>query len=136
MLTKEDLNAISVLIKEQFKEGIKGVEQRLDTLENNVLPRLDTMENKITTIQVDCLENSVLPRLDTMENKITTIQVSDQENDALPRLRTIEQCYLDTSKRYIEKSEKFDAAIADIEVMKLAIQKNSADIKELQLKQA
>ena len=129
MLSQEDLRAISVILKEQFKEqfkeGIKGVEERLDNL-----------ESEVKTIRIDVLENSVLPRLDSLEENVKIIRVDNLENNVLPRLRTIEQCYLDTSKRYIEKSEKFDAAIADIEVMKLAIQKNSADIKELQLKQA
>lgn len=54
----------------------------------------------------------------------------------IPRLNTIEQCYLDTSKRYMDKTEEFENAIADISVMKRAIQKNSEDIRGLQLKQA
>lgn len=75
-------------------------------------------------------------RLDKLENDVKVIKVDILENNVIPRLNTIEQCYLDTSKRYMESADKYDNAITDIEVMKLAIQKNSADIRELQLKQA
>ncbi len=75
-------------------------------------------------------------RLDRLENDVKMIKVDLLENNVIPRLNTIEQCYLDTSKRYMESADKYDNAITDIEVMKLAIQKNSADIRELQLKQA
>jgi hypothetical protein len=75
-------------------------------------------------------------RLDRLERDVKVIKVDILENNVIPRLNTIEQCYLDTSKRYMESADKYDNAITDIEVMKLAIQKNSADIRELQLKQA
>ena len=131
MLTNEDLYAIKTIIKEefkeqfqeQFKEGIKGVEERLDRVEG----RLDGVEGSLDRVE---------GRLDNLENEVRVIRVDILENNVIPRLNTIEQCYLDTSKRYLEKSEKFEAAITDIEVMKLAIQKNSEDIEELKRKQA
>ena len=123
MLTNDDLNAIKSIFKEQFKEGIKGVEERLDGVES----RLDGVESIL-----DGVEN----RLDNLEHEVKVIRVDILENNVIPRLNTIEQCYVDTSRRYLETSEKFETAIADIDVMKLAIQKNSQDIQELKLKKA
>ena len=133
MLTQEDLRAISGI----FKEGIKGVEDRLDRVDG----RLDNLESDVNILKSDVkILKSDVKTLQSDANKLKSdvkiIRVDILENNALPRLSTIEQCYLDTSRRYTERAEKFDAAIADIEVMKLAIQKNSADIRELQLKQA
>uniref|UniRef100_UPI000492B917 hypothetical protein n=1 Tax=Butyrivibrio sp. VCB2006 TaxID=1280679 RepID=UPI000492B917 len=79
---------------------------------------------------------NVIPRLDKVETDVKVIKVDQLENTVIPRVNTIESCYLGTSKRYMDSTEKFDAAITDIEVMKRAIQKNSADIQELQRKQA
>lgn len=111
-LTKNDLAEISAIMK----ESISGVENRMDSIEG----RLDKLEG----------------RMDNVEGELKVIRVDILENNVVPRLNTIEQCYLDASKRYIKSADKFDNAIADIEVMKLAIQKNSEDIQELQLKQA
>ncbi len=119
MLTTEDLNAIKII----FKEGIKGVEERLDGVES----RLDGVESRL-----DGVEN----RLDNLEHNVKVIRVDILENNVIPRLNTIEKCYVDSSRRYLETSERFETAITDIEVMKLAIQKNSQDIQELKLKQA
>ena len=106
MLTKDDLNAIKLIIE----DSISGLEGRLDGLES---------------------------RLDNVEQDVKYVRVTQLENDVIPRLNTIEDCYIESSKRYLNSSDKFEAAIADIGVMKLAIRKNSEDIQELmEMKQA
>ena len=132
-LTKQDLAAISAIVKEQ----ISGVENHIDSLEG----RFDTLEGRFDKLEgrFDKLEgrfDKLEDRVENLEKDMKIVRVDILENQVIPRLNTIEKCYVDTSKRYMESAEKFDSAIADISVMKLAIQKNSADIHELQLKQA
>ena len=132
-LTKQDLAAIGAIVK----ESISGVENRMDSLEGKVDSlegRMDKLEGRFDKLEgrFDKLEG----RMNNVESELKVIRVNILENNVIPRLNTIEQCYLDTSKRYTESADKFDNAIADISVMKLAIQKNSEDIQELQLKQA
>ena len=127
-LTKEDLNAIEGLFSKRFDT----IDKRFESIDK----RLDNLEQDVKVVKVDMLENNVIPRLDNLEQDVRVIKVGQMENNVIPRLSTIEQCYLDTSRRYTESADRFDSAITDIEVMKLAIQKNSSDIRELQRKQA
>ena len=119
MLTKEDLKAISEIVK----DGLKGVESRLDGVES----RLDGVESRLDKVE---------SRLDKVENDVKVIRVKILENDVIPRLSHIEECYLSVSDRYVKSADKFDDAIADISIMKQVLQKHSADIQELKLKQA
>ena len=147
MLSKEDLNAIKAIVQESIK-GVEGkvdnLEGRFDNLEgrfDNLEGRFDNLEGRFDSLEgkVDNLEGRMdrfETRFDHVENDLKVIKIDLLENNVIRRLDTIEQCYLDTSKRYLEKTEKYEAAITDIEVMKIAIMKNSEDIRELQLKQA
>ena len=115
---------------DEIDERFEGVDRRFDGIDERfegVDRRFDESDNRFEGIE---------SRLDKLERDVKEIKIDLLENNVIPRLNTIEQCYLDTSKRYMESADKYDNAITDIEVMKLAIQKNSADIRELQLKQA
>ncbi len=79
---------------------------------------------------------SLESKIDGLEKDVQYIKVVQLENNVLPRLEHIGQCYLDTSNRYTTSADRFDNALNDIAVMKIAIQKNSSDIRELQIKQA
>ena len=134
MLTKDDLNAIKLIMKDSFSglEGrLDGLESRLDTVEKDIghiSSLLDNVEQDVTNIS---------SRLNNVEQDVKYVRVTQLENDVIPRLNTIEDCYIESSKRYLNSSDKFEAAIADIGVMKLAIRKNSEDIQELmEMKQA
>ena len=126
MLTKDDVQVIAEVVK----DCLQGVETRLDRLETKV-DRLETDVNGLKC-RMDNLESKV----EKIENDVKIIKVDMLENNVIPRLSTIEKCYVDTFERYKEGAEKFDTAIVDISVMKLAIQKNSEDIRELQRMQA
>ncbi len=66
-----------------------------------------------------------------LQEEVKYIKLVQLENNVIPRLNTIESCYLDTYDRYKNNNDKFEAALSDIDVMKLAIRANSADILEL-----
>ncbi|WP_022761352.1 hypothetical protein [Butyrivibrio sp. AD3002] len=127
-LNDKDLIAISKIVKESIsgleqdvsglKQDVAGIKERLDEHDK----RFDRIESDLTGIESD---------LAGIKSDLTCIKVDQLENNVIRRLNTIEACYLDASNRYIKNSDKFENAITDIEIMKRAIQKNSADILEL-----
>ena len=126
MLTQKDLQSIDALLEKR----ISRVDERLTNLEYG----MTEVKGRITNIESDMTE--VKDRIANVESDMTEVKVVILENNVIPRLSTIEECYVDASRRYIKNSDQFGAAIVDIEMMKLAIQKNSADIQELKSRQA
>ncbi len=115
-LTAEDLNAITTIVRNEVNEGISGLEEHVSGLEDRIgglETRMDNVESDIKIIKVDLLENNIIPRLTHME-----------------------QCYLDASNRYINKSDEFDKNISRIDIIENVVTKHSEQIQELQLKQA
>lgn len=149
MLTKDDLQAIESLLDRKFgsdisemKDDISGMKIDISGLKSDVSglkQDVSGLKQDVSGLKQDVAElKETTARLDTrvanLEQDMRKVKVDILENQVLPRLDHIEQCYLDTSKRYIESTDKFDAAIVDIGVMKLAIRKNSEDIQKLKQK--
>lgn len=61
---------------------------------------------------------------------MTYIKVVQLENNVIPRLNTIEKCYLDTSKRYLERTEQMDRMDLDIGVLKQVVANHSKQLKK------
>ena len=141
MVDKEMLTAMSEMmdqkLDQKFDEKLKPVHDRLDRLEtdmkyvreeqlgNNVLPRLDGLETDMKYVREEQLGNNVLPRLDGLEADMKYVRVVQLENNVIPRLSTIEICYLDTSKRYMERTEQVDTMREDIEVIQSVLMDHS-----------
>jgi len=51
-------------------------------------------------------------------------------------MNDLHSCYVDTYERYRDGADKFDQAFSDIATIKGTVSKHSAQIQELQLKQA
>ena len=119
MLTKEDLQSIENLL-----------DRKLGFIQSDV----STLKSDVSTLKSDMAD--VKDRVSNLEQDMKVVKVDLLENNVIPRLDHIENCYMDTSKRYMKDADKFENAITDIEIMKLAIQRNSADIQELKKKQA
>lgn len=71
---------------------------------------------------------------DVKELKRTTSKLTDDmryvrvvllENNVIPRLNTIESCYVEASKRYLERTEQIDAMQDDIDILKSTVEKHS-----------
>ena len=147
MLTKEDLQSIELIVTRAIG-GVEGEVSSLNTKVTSLDSKVSSLESSVSTLQTDVATlkadvsdlktdvSSLNSRVSNLEQDMRVVKVDLLENKVIPRLDTIEKCYVDTSKRYMEKTDEFDAAIVDIEVMKLAIQKNSRDIEELKKKQA
>ena len=147
MLTNKDLLAIENLLKKHIgglEDEVTGLKGDVFTLKSDV----STLKSDVSTLKNDVSKlkagvSSLNGRVSDLEQDMValkddmkTVKVAHLENNVIPRLNTIEKCYVDTSNRYNNSADKFETAIVDIEVMKLAIQKNSSDIQELMKKQA
>lgn len=53
------------------------------------------------------------------------------ENEILPRLQNIEACYTTTSNRYLDATERIDATIADVELLKKVVAEHSEKLKKI-----
>ena len=73
----------------------------------------------------------VYDRLDRLESDVKYIKVVQLENNVIPRLNTIETCYLDTSERYMEKTEQIDAMSADVKVIQSVIEDHSQRLSKI-----
>ena len=154
MLTNKDLLAIENLLKKHIgglEDEVTGLKGDVFTLKSDVSTLksdVSTLKSDVSTLKNDVSElkagvSSLNGRVSDLEQDMValkddmkTVKVAHLENNVIPRLNTIEKCYVDTSNRYNNSADKFETAIVDIEVMKLAIQKNSSDIQELMKKQA
>ncbi|SDB60885.1 hypothetical protein [Butyrivibrio sp. INlla16] len=134
-LNDKDLKAIAKIVKESIsglEQDVSGLKEDVSGLKQDVVGikgRLDEHDKRFDRIESDltCIESD----LTCIKSDLTCIKVDQLENNVIRRLNTIEACYLDASNRYIKNSDKFENAITDIDIMKRAIQKNSADILEL-----
>lgn len=115
MVDREMLLAMSDLLEEKLEEKLRPIYERLDRIEDNVFPRLDRLEGKVEQLQGD----------------MKYVRVVQLENDVLPRLHTIEGYYLDTSKRYIERTRQIDDMESDIAAMKGVIENHSNRLNEI-----
>jgi outer membrane murein-binding lipoprotein Lpp len=140
MLTKEDLQSIENLLDRKLgfiqsdvstlKSDVSTLKSDVSTLKSDV----SSLKSDVSTLKSDMAD--VKDRVSNLEQDMKVVKVDLLENNVIPRLDHIENCYMDTSKRYMKDADKFENAITDIEIMKLAIQRNSADILELKKKQA
>ncbi len=85
-------------LNKKFEEGLRPINERLDRLES-------------TTSKLN--------------DDITYVRVVLLENDIIPRLNTIEKCYVETSKRYMKSMEVLPVMQADVDNLKITVQKHS-----------
>lgn len=111
-------------------ELLLSISNLLDTKFQPLNNRMDSLEQKMDSLEqkVDSLENKVDKNYETLDFKIHKINLT-LENVVVPRLQHIEQCYLDTSKRYIEETENIQKLRSDVDTMKSIIQSHSEQLR-------
>ena len=118
MIDKEMLTAMSEMMDQKL-------DQKFDEKLKPVHDRLDRLETDMRYVREEQLGNNVLPRLDGLETDMKYVRVVQLENNVIPRLSTMETCYLDTSKRYMERTEQVDTMREDIEVIQNVLMDHS-----------
>ena len=66
-----------------------------------------------------------------LKGEMRYIRVVQLENNVIPRLSTIESCYLDTSRRYMDRTEQIDNMTANIEVLKSVVSEHSRKLEKI-----
>lgn len=144
MVDKEMLAAMEQLLErkldEKLDENLKPINSKLDRLETSVA-KLETSVERLGE-RTDSLEASMselktsVSKLDErtakLEADVKFIKVVQLENNVIPRLNLIEKCYLDTSKRYLERTDQIDRMDSDISSLKQTVTSHSEQLKKAQ----
>ena len=143
MKDTEMLSAMSELLDKKLGglEGrMGGLEDRMDRLENRMgglEDRMGGLEDRVGGLeeqvgglkeQIDGLEEQV----GGLQKDMQYVKVVQLENKVIPRLDTIEGCYVETSKRYLERTDQIDGMAADIVVLKDVVSRHSATLQSLE----
>lgn len=107
MVDQEMLAAISDMMKKNLEELEERMDAKLELLEERI-------ENRLAPLEKEVRKNSVI-----------------LENEVLPRLQTIEQCYVESSRIFMQKAEQIDRMQEDIDVMKLVLQEHSRKLEKI-----
>ena len=115
-----------------LESSVGRLEEKVGSLESSV----GNLEEKVASLEssVGRLEeraDGVESRLDRLEGDMRYIKVVQLENNVIPRLVTIESCYLDTSRRYMERTEQMDDMVADIAVLKNVVSEHSRKLQNI-----
>lgn len=127
MVDREMLEAMSDLLDQKLEEKL---DQKLDQKLGPVFERMDKLESDVRYISAVQLE-SVCDRLDKLESDMKYVRVVQLENGVIPRLNTIEQYYLETSQRYIDKTNQIDRMELYIGALKTTVENHSVRLNQL-----
>ena len=122
MVDQELLSAISDLLDEKLDEKLEEkLEAKFEEKLRPIRQDIDELkaDNKLIHIKLDSLES------DVKKNSLIL------ENEVLPRLQTIEQCYVESSRIFMQKSEQIDRIQSDNDVMKIVIQEHSESLEKI-----
>lgn len=117
----------------KLETRMNKLEARIGKLETHV-NKLEGRTNSLETYVIDMenrfdqkLKAEILP----LKNQLTRIEVDLLENNILPRLNTIETCYVSTYNRYKDTTERMDAIILDVDVLKTTVSEHSKILQAL-----
>jgi chromosome segregation ATPase len=120
---KEDVAVLKedvAVLKEEvavLKEDVAVLKEEVAVLKEDVAG----LKKDVTSLQKD---------MEDVKERITRIEVLQLENNVIPRLNTIEQCYLETSKRYMQETADIKQMKSDIEVIKFVVTQHSKKFEE------
>ena len=139
MIDKEMLDAISELLDKKLDEKLEEkLEEKLaEKLEQKLEQKLNQkFDEKLAPIyeRLDRVEADVKDLKQTtsdLSEDMRYVKVVLLENDVIPRLNTIESCYVETSKRYLERAEQIDTMQSDIDILKSTAEKHSEILQKI-----
>ena len=113
--------------------SMKKLDERTSNLEVS-MKKLDerTSNLEVSMKKLDECTSNLETSVEKLEAGMTYVKVVQLENNVIPRLSTIEGCYLDTYKRYIEKTDQIDRIDLDISVLKQVVASHSERLKKAQ----
>ena len=110
-----------------------NLEARMTKLEEGVIKldkRVSNLEAGMTKLETGVRELD--DRTRKLEADMTYVKIVQLENSVIPRLNTIEKYYVDTSERYLEKTDQIDRMDSDISILKQVVANHSETLKKAQ----
>ena len=98
------------------KEMLSAMSDLLDEKLHPVYDRLDTLEQDVSGLKED----------------MRYVKVVQLENNVIPRLSTMEECYVDTSRRYIAHIDQIEFMDGDVIWLKNVVSNHSEQLRRLQ----
>ncbi|MBE5942275.1 MAG: hypothetical protein E7264_07045 [Lachnospiraceae bacterium] len=129
MVDQELLVAISNLLEEKLEIKLQPIRQDIAELKadvNELKADVNELKADVNELKVD--NKNLHARLDSLEKEVKKNSLI-LENEVLPRLQTIEQCYVESSKIFMRKSDQIDKMQDDIDVMKIVIQEHGSKLE-------
>lgn len=94
-------------------------------------------DNELLLAISDMMDTKLKVQLQPLKNDIQAVNAQlhrlqlQHETIIMPRLDTIESCYVDTSRRYLEDTEKMEAAFEDVDLLKKVVMDHSQKLQKL-----
>ena len=137
MVDKEMLSAMSDMLDEKldrkFDEKLQPVYDRLDTLGQDVSGlKEDVSGLKKDVSKLNDRVSGLEEDVSGLKEDMRYVKVVQLENNVIKRLSTIEECYVDTSRRYIAHIEQIDRMDGDIVLLKNVVSNHSEQLRRLQ----
>lgn len=143
MVDMEMLSAISELLEEKLDQKLENKFDGLRTEISGLKLKVDGLDSEVSGLkqevgglkqEVGGLKqevNGLKSETGNLKEELRYIRIVQLENNVMPRLATIESCYLDTSRKYIERTEQIDGMASDIEVLKCVVEKHSQKLEKI-----
>lgn len=120
-------------LDQKFDEKLKPINQKLDRLDGRVSRLEMSVENlKDGMKELDERTSRLETSVEKLEADMTYVKVVQLENNVIPRLNTIEKCYIDTSERYLQRTEQMEKMDVDINILKQVVANHSEQLKKAQ----
>ena len=104
-------NELLLAISDMMDQKLDAINVRMDTMESKLEAKIDAVDERLSA-----------------EIRKTNLTL---ENIVLPRLNHIEQCYLDTSERYIIETGRINGLTTDVQVLKSVVQEHGERLKKI-----
>ena len=140
-------NELLLAISDMMDEKLDTINVRMDIMENKLTEKIDAVESKLSAdihvldMKIDAVESKLSADIHVLDAKISDVDKRlsadikkinlSLENIVVPRLNHIEQCYLDTSERYIIETGRIDGLVMDVQVLKSVVQDHGEQLKKI-----
>lgn len=114
--------------EQRFDQRFAEQEQKFEEIFDR---KLDQKLDEKLDQKLDEKLNPIYNRLDRLESDMKYVRVVQLENNVIPRLNTIEACYLDASRKFVEKAEQIDAMCEDIKTLQVVVESHSQKLNRI-----
>ncbi len=135
LLDRKMLTAMEDLLDRKLDEKLdEKLDQKFDEKLKPINDKLEKLDGRVTNLETSMKDlQEGMEKLDKRTSKLeadmTYVKVDLLENNVIPRLNTIEKCYVDTSKRYLERTDQIDRIDLDVSVLKQVVTRHSEQLK-------